>query len=52
MLISILAIVFMIVGLLLYMSTPPKWSEVGRILFFSGSLALALLAGSSTVKIF
>lgn len=52
MLISILAVIFMIVGLVLYMGTSPKWSEIGRLLFFAGALGLTLLAGSSTIKVF
>lgn len=51
MVISILAVFFMFLGLLLYMSTNAKWSEIGRLMFFAGTLALALIAGQMTIKI-
>ena len=49
MLIAWFAVLVAIVGALLYaLSSNPKLAEMGRILFFVGSLAAVLAAGAKT----
>lgn len=53
MVIAIPSAIVAILGLILYVSTtPPKWTEVGRILFFCGMLTLLFFTGSHAVKLF
>jgi hypothetical protein len=53
MVITYLALFFFLLGLILYLApTPAKWSEVGRIFLFAGTLALCLFAGQEAVKVF
>lgn len=43
MLITIIPVLFMVVGALMYgLSANPKLAEIGRILFWAGSFAVAL----------
>lgn len=53
MVISVLALLIAIIGLLMYMTIPhAKWSEVGRIFLFTGMLALLIAAGQKSVVLF
>ncbi len=50
--IAILPAVLVVVGLLVYvLASNPKTSELGRLCFFAGLLALALVLSGHTVRV-
>jgi Na+/phosphate symporter len=52
MLISIVAVIVALVGLILYLlASNPKAAEIGRILFFCGVMAAVLAAGNHTIHL-
>jgi Na+/phosphate symporter len=53
MVISPLALLMAIIGLVMYLTIPhAKWAEVGRIFLFSGMVALLIAAGQKSVTLF
>jgi Na+/phosphate symporter len=53
MVISILALLVCIIGLLIYvLASNPKLSEIGRLMFFAGLLATLLAVGQKVVHLF
>lgn len=51
MLLSVIAILVMLVGLVLYLATEAKPSRIGEMMFFAGLLAELMVAGQHVVRV-